>query len=144
MIMDSLLEFSKGQVVAASGLSTNVAKVFANGQPNPLVDLGVGEDTWFVVQLAKDNTATSGTLTVALQTSDVSAMTSPVTLVSSPQVDISTLKDGRIFAVRLPSAGYKDYLAVAYTGGAAGLAVDAFIVKDLQVNIPYESGSHIV
>ena len=141
MRLDDLLVFSDQQAVSAAGLSARVSNIFANGQPNTRVDLGIGEPVWLVVQLAKTNTAVSGTLKVALQTSDTSDMASPVTLSESGEVDIAELDDGRIGVVLMPSAGYKKYLGLHYTpGSATGLVVDAFIVKDLQANTPYKSG----
>lgn len=144
MYLDSLLEFSVNQALAADAQSDNAINMFANGQPNAVVDLGIGEDTWLSVQLANTNTADSGTLTVELVTSDDSAMGSPVVLATSGAVDLSEVKDGRVWRVRLPSAAYRKYLALNYKiTSATGLVVDAFINKDIDGNTPYASGYSI-
>ena len=142
MYVDKLLEFSDGQAVTATGLSENVANIFVNGSPNPVVDAGAGEPLWLVVSLAQPGA--TGTLNVALETSDQSDMTGSTVLLTSGAVDLSTVK-GNIVAVRLPLGDYKKYLAVRYTAtNPADLFVNAFITTDIDANRAYAAGSTIV
>lgn len=97
MIIDSYLEFSDGQAFA-SGASTNI------------LDLKVGGDTMdhelMVVAKAIGSGASSASLTVALQTSDDEAFSSPTTL--------ATVTGTGKVAFRMPR-GAKRYLRLNYT-----------------------------
>ncbi|UQO04992.1 hypothetical protein L0Z13_11620 [Burkholderia multivorans] len=76
MIIDSLLEFSRAQALTATGASTNIIDLGSDR------DIGPGQPLWAViaVQVAADNTTGDETYSIALQTDDNAAFSSPTTI----------------------------------------------------------------
>lgn len=144
MILDKSNEFSDGQAVTATAVSTNVIELNPSGS-NPVQDIGAGEPVWLVVQA--DETATAGgeaTVTVTLESSDAAGLTSPTVHYSSGAKALASLTAGsELVRIRLPGGDYKRYLGVRYTVGTGPLTAgkfSAFIVKDAQANRAYASG----
>lgn len=146
MILDKTEEFSDGQAVTATAVSTNVIDTNPSGK-NPIVDLGDGEpDVWLVVQV--DETATAAgaaTVTVSLESdSTANLATSPTVHYTSAAIPIANLTAGKeVVRVKLPGGDYERYLGVRYTVGTGPLTAgkfSAFIVKDAQGRKVYKSG----
>ena len=143
MIIDSLLEFSKKQNITASALSDNVSCIFTEGSPNKEADIGNGEPVWLVVSLVGGGAAPTGKLSVELLTDTKSDMSTAQAIATSGELDVASVKAGQpLWAVRLPSAKYKKYIALRYkpNGALANVIVNAFITKDADANVAHASG----
>lgn len=148
MILDKTNEFSDGQAVTASAISTNVIDLNPSGANNE-VDIGAGEPVWLVVQV--DETAAAAgaaTVTVSLESSAAPGMTSARTHATTGAVALANLTAGsEIARLRLPGGDYLRYLGVRYTVGTGPLTggrFSAFIVKDAQANKAYASGYSVL
>lgn len=106
MIFDRNMQVSTSQVVTASGLSTDVLDLKQDR------DIGIGQPV-FLIANVKAVSGTTPTIQVAIQTADNAAMTSPVTLVSSPSVAATA---NMLIVVPLPRTNLR-YLAAYYTVG---------------------------
>lgn len=147
MIIDSLLEFSKKQSVTAAVLSSNVSCIIANGSPNKDVDIGNGDPVWLVVMLASGSAVPTGKISVELLTDEKSDMSTAQVITASGDKDVAKLKAGQpLWAVCLPSARYKKYIALRYkpNGAVTDVAVNAFVTKDVEANIAHASSVTIV
>lgn len=147
MILDKTNEFSDGQTVTATAISTNVIDLNPSGA-NDELDIGAGEPVWLVVQV--DETATAAgaaTVTVSLESSAAPGMTSPRTHITTGAVALADLTAGsEIARFRLPGGDYLRYLGVRYTVGTGPLTAgkfSAFIVKDAQSTKTYASGYEV-
>lgn len=136
MILDKTNEFSDGQTVTATAISTNVIDLNPSGA-NDELDIGAGEPVWLVVQV--DETATAAG--AALDSSDT------VTVAAPAAVALADLTAGsEIARFRLPGGDYLRYLGVRYTVGTGPLTAgkfSAFIVKDAQSTKTYASGYEV-
>lgn len=149
MILDKELEFSDGQAVTSTAISTNVIDLGATD--NTLRDIGTGQDVYLVVQTrtAATDTSSDATLTVTLESD------STANLATSATVHFSTgalafaafsVAGTAIAVVRLPNALYRRYLGVRYTVASGPLTAgqfDAFLTKDIQAFRPYLNNAPI-
>lgn len=141
MYLDKQLEFSDGQAVTATAISTNVVDLISNSSgKNPLRDIGTGQDMYLVVitRTAATDTSSDATLTVSLESD------STENLATSATVHFSTgtlafagfSAAGTVLAaVKLPKGEYERYLGVRYTVGAGPLTAgnfDAFLTTDVD------------
>lgn len=141
MYLDSRLEFSDGQAVTATAISTNVVDLISNASgKNPVRDIGTGEDVYLVVitRTAATDSGSDATLAVSLESD------STENLATSPTVHFTTgtLAFGAfsaagtvLAAVKLPSGNYERYLGVRYTVAAGPLTAgnfDAFLTTDVD------------
>jgi hypothetical protein len=141
MYLDSRLEFSDGQAVTATAISTNVVDLISNASgKNPVRDIGTGEDVYLVVitRTAATDSGNDATLAVSLESD------STENLATSPTVHFTTgaLAFGAfsaagsvLAAVKLPSGNYERYLGVRYTVASGPLTAgnfDAFLTTDVD------------
>lgn len=140
MIIDSLLEFSKGQAPTSTGdtVSTNVVDTGAAH------DEGIGEPMYLHIGVTEGVTSGgSATVAFALQTSADNASWSDVVVTKA--YNVADLTAGKQIAVRLP-IGLQRYIRVAYRIGTAALtggAFNAYLVKDVSAQAYYASGFSI-
>lgn len=138
MIIDSLLQFSPTpQAITATAASVDQIDLGPLGQGQTIRDIGVGGDAYLVVKtVAGFNNLTS--LTVALQTDDNAAFSSPVTLWTSQAILLAQLTANRqllVFSLKGAQGPYERFIRLNYT--VAGTAptqgsVEAFITLDAQ------------
>lgn len=143
MIFDAQLKLSDAQAVTATALSTNVIAWPDNGTVHGEAaaiarDLGKGVPIPLLIQVVEDF-ATLTSLTITVETSANSNMTSSTVLVSSPAIPAATLKAGYRPAIPsvLPEQAVGKYFAVRYTvAGSAATAgkITAGIVAGVQTN----------
>jgi hypothetical protein len=141
MYLDSRLEFSDGQAVTATAISTNVVDLISNASgKNPVRDIGTGEDVYLVVitRTAATDSGSDATLAVSLESD------STENLATSPTVHFTTgaLAFARfspagavLAAVKLPSGDYERYLGVRFTVASGPLTAgnfDAFLTTDVD------------
>jgi hypothetical protein len=141
MYLDSRLEFSDGQAVTATAISTNVVDLISNASgKNPVRDIGTGEDVYLVVitRTAATDSGSDATLAVSLESD------STENLATSPTVHFTTgalafaafSAAGTVLAaVKLPSGNYERYLGVRYTVASGPLTAgnfDAFLTTDVD------------
>ncbi|SOE49124.1 Bbp16 family capsid cement protein [Orrella dioscoreae] len=148
MILDKTNEFSDGQVVTATAISTNVIDLNPSAS-NLEQDIGAGEPVWLVVQV--DQTATAAgaaTVAVSLESSAAPGLTSARTHITTGALALGALTAGsEIARFRLPGGDYLRYLGVRYTVATGPLTAgsfSAFIVKDAQANKAYASGYQVL
>lgn len=143
MIFSAQQEFSNNQAVTATAISTNVIDLGAPGTPfgaaAPLRrDIGKGNE---VAVLAQVTTAfaTLTSLTVTLETSDNSDLSSPTVLATSVAVLAADLVPGKRLTLRvLPEGVTGRYLGLRYTvagSSATSGNIQAGIVTGVQSNL---------
>lgn len=116
MFLDSTLEFSKGQVLSASGVSTDKVDLSSDR------DIGVGRQLYVIFQLtqAADGANSNETYKADLQTSVNSAFTTPINIgsVTIPRGD----PVGSQYSIGFPFNN-KRYIRVNYTLGGTSPSV---------------------
>ncbi|WCE04429.1 Bbp16 family capsid cement protein [Pseudoxanthomonas sp. JBR18] len=127
MFLDAKNEFSTAQTIATA-VSTNVIDL------TPLKaaarDVGVGQPVYLVLTTPTTLAGTSPTVTVAIQTDDNAAFSSPAVLATSAALIPAAFAAGPV-VIPLPS-GAEKYLRLSYTTGGtvsagtitAGLTLD--------------------
>lgn len=143
MIIDKELQFADGTwapTATGDNISPNVLDTGPlGGSPtaNTGRDLGRGENLYLCITVK--TTVTSGgsaTVDFRLRTAAAAALTaSPVDLVGTGALAISTLVAGKQIYIRLPIGAYQRYVGVNANIGTAVLTAGAFeaeIVKDDQ------------
>lgn len=123
MYIDSLLEFSRAQALSASGASTNIIDLGSDR------DIGPGRPLWVVVSpsVAADNTTGDETYSIALQTDDNAAFSSPTTIATVAPA-AAALTAGSRFVIGMPFANER-YLRLNYTlgGTTPSVTLNAFL-----------------
>ncbi|MCW3505653.1 Bbp16 family capsid cement protein [Burkholderia cenocepacia] len=123
MYIDSLLEFSRAQALSASGASTNIIDLGSDR------DIGPGRPLWVVVAVAvaADNTTGDETYSIALQTDDNAAFSSPTTIATLAPAAAS-MPAGSRFVIGMPFANER-YLRLNYTlgGTTPSVTLNAFL-----------------
>ncbi|MDR8077840.1 hypothetical protein KPA96_19480 [Burkholderia cenocepacia] len=123
MYIDSLLEFSRAQALSASGASTNIIDLGSDR------DIGPGRPLWVVVAVAvaADNTTGDETYSIALQTDDNAAFSSPTTIATVAPAAAS-LPAGARLVIGMPFANER-YLRLNYTlgGTTPSVTLNAFL-----------------
>ncbi|MCO1435445.1 hypothetical protein L0Z13_11285 [Burkholderia multivorans] len=123
MIIDSLLEFSRAQALTATGASTNIIDLGSDR------DIGPGQPLWAViaVQVAADNTTGDETYSIALQTDDNAAFSSPTTIATVAPA-AAAMTAGARFVIGMPFANER-YLRLNYTlgGTTPSVTLNAFL-----------------
>jgi len=140
MILDKQEQLSLAQsIVSAAGdvVSTNVYDTGA------AADVGIGEEMYIVVKTVAAVVGAGATVQAVLQTDDNVGFASPREFPLTGALAPAALgANTEIVKQRLP-IGLERYLRVVYrVAGAATTAgtADAFLVKDVQANVPYASG----
>ena len=120
MYIDSLLEFSRAQVLSGSAPSQNVIDLGSDR------DIGPGRPLWIVIALASDAVAT-GTYKFALETDDNVGFGSP-TEIASVSPAVASLKAGRRLVLGMPFENER-YLRLNNTlgGTSPGVTINAFL-----------------
>lgn len=123
MIIDSLLNVSRSQVVTANAASTDVIDTGAGQQP-----IGPGERVWLICVI-KAVSGTSPTLQISLQSATDAAFTTPITGVSSGV--IAPPVAGQRIALAVPMTNAR-FLRANYTvgGTSPSFTIDAFLSDD--------------
>lgn len=137
MYIDSLLEFSRSQVLTATAPSTNAIDLGSDR------DIGPGRSLWVVVCVGVAADATTGdeTYAVALQTDDNSAFSSPTTIASVAPA-AAALGAGQRVVIGMPFANER-YLRLNYTlgGTTPSVTLSAFLTdQDPASWQPYPDG----
>lgn len=131
MLQDKNWVFSSEQTTATTGPSTDSANFGA------AADWAKGQPLFFVVNVttAVASTATTTTVTFALQTATESTFSSPTTLFTTAAINkVSLTAKAQPVVVSVPH-GAQQYLRAYYTAaGAAQSAgkVDAFLVREVE------------
>ena len=123
MYIDSLLEFSRAQALTASGASTNIIDLGSDR------DIGPGRPLWVVVAAAgaARNTTGAETYSIALQTDDNAAFSSPTTIATVAPAAASLTAGARL-VIGMPFANER-YLRLNYTlgGTTPSVTLNAFL-----------------
>lgn len=146
MIADKLLQFSDAQVLAATGVSTNVVDTWAHngGQASHIAD---GEPMAIVIAptVSADSTTGDETYAVEVQSSTDEAFTAPVThgTLTIPAAKLVAGK-GMPF-MGLPGGEYNRYIRLRYVlgGTTPSVTLDAFLTALSMIpkyNKYYKSG----
>jgi hypothetical protein len=133
MLLDNQLIFSSsntypetGQVIAATGVSTNVVDMGAAR------DLGAGEPLWLLVEFLA--ITSNATLVVAIKGADTADMlTNPITVDQYPLI---TPTAGTFFGMRINPGPPKRFFQLSYTlagGTGPSMSISAALVKDIQI-----------
>lgn len=111
MYIDSLLEFSRAQALAASAASTNIIDLGSDR------DIGPGRPLWVIVQaaVAADHTTGDETYQLDLQTDDNAAFGSPTTIATLAPA-AANIPAGARFVIGMPFTNER-YLRLNYTLG---------------------------
>lgn len=142
MILDIQNEFSDGQAVTSTAISTNVIDL---GSTNTLKDIGAGESVYLVVQtiVAATDTSSDATLTVSLESDSTENLATSATVhfTTGALAFAAFSPAGTVLAaVRLPVGSYERYLGVRYTVASGPLTAgnfDAFLTKDYGKFLSY-------
>lgn len=142
MILDKENEFSDGQAVTATAISTNVIDL---GATNTLKDVGAGEPVYLVVQtiVAATDASSDATLAVTLESDSTADLATSATVhfTTGTLAFAAFSPAGTVLAaVRLPIGSYERYLGVRYTVTAGPLTAgnfDAFLTKDYGKFLSY-------
>lgn len=130
MIQDALLQFSDAQALTATGVSTNVIDLWANGNgQNANIMDGTPMAVMIAPSVGADSTTGDETYAVQLQTDDNSGFASPTTL-GQFTFTAAQLKAGISPAYfGLPGGAYERYLRLNYVlgGTTPSMTVDAFL-----------------
>ncbi|HEX6215296.1 MAG TPA: hypothetical protein VFZ38_10780 [Vicinamibacterales bacterium] len=146
MMFDSHNEFSDGQAVTATAISTNVIDLYPMAdQADATRDIGTGEAVYVAIMTSTTITdAGSDATLVATLESDSTAnlATAPVVHLSSGTLAFATYATAGslILVARLPAGRYKRFLGVRYTvasGPFTGGSIDAFLTHDAQLYRAY-------
>ncbi|KVE99267.1 Bbp16 family capsid cement protein [Burkholderia vietnamiensis] len=123
MYIDSLLEFSRAQALTASAASSNIIDLGSDR------DIGPGRPLWVVVAAAvsADNTTGDETYSIALQTDDNAAFSSPTTIATVAPAAASLTAGARL-VIGMPFANER-YLRLNYTlgGTTPSVTLNAFL-----------------
>ena len=141
MISDANLKLSAAQAVTATALSTNVIAWPDLGTPYgedaaPTRELGTGTPIPLLIQVTTAF-ATLTDLTITIETSANSDMTSSTVLASTPAIPAASLVAGYrpALAAVMPEQASGKYFAVRYTVGGSNAtagAITASIVAGVQ------------
>lgn len=143
MYVDKYAEFSDGQAVTATAISTNVMDLNPAFKLNTTgVDIGTGQDVYFVLQAdAAATAAGAATVVVTLESSAAAGLTSSTVHLTSKTFALTDLTAGKtLMAVKLPTDTYLRYLGVRYTVATGPLTAgsfSAFLTTDVQAYRAY-------
>lgn len=142
MFLSKQDEFSDGQVVTSSAISTNVIDLTLGQSGLTTIDIGNGEDIFLVIMVDTTVTQTgSGTVTFTLESDSTANLATSATVHwTSGAIPKATLvAEYRVVAMRLPLGDYERYLGVRYTVSETLLtgAFSAFLTKDPQAASKY-------
>lgn len=145
MILDKQLEFSDGQAITATAISTNVVDTLPGAtNPNLTQNLGGFQGAFLVIQVDNAFTGTGVTLSISLESdSTANLATSPTVHYSSGAIAQADLTADFYIAIPLPYGSYEKYLGVRYTvaGTSPSGTVSAFITRDVQAWQAYATAS---
>lgn len=141
MYVDKQAEFSDGQAVTATAISTNVMDLISNSSgKNALRDIGTGQDVYLVVMttVAATDTGSDATLAVTLESDSTADLATSATVhFSTGTLAFAAFSPAGtvLAAVKLPKGEYERYLGVRYTVASGPLTAgnfDAFLTTDVD------------
>lgn len=141
MYIDKQAEFSDGQAVTSTAISTNVMDLISNESgKNALRDIGTGQDVYLVVltRTAATDTSSDATLTVSLESDSTADLATSATVhYTTGALAFATFSPAgaELAAVKLPKGNYERYLGVRYTVASGPLTAgnfDAFLTTDVD------------
>lgn len=140
MILDTQETFSEGQSIAAAAGDVVSTNVYDTGAAH---DVGIGEPLYLYGRIGTAVVGVGASVQAVLQTDDNVGFATPREFPITGAVGVASLgANAEFFKYRLP-VGLERYLRIVYriTGATttAGTA-SAYIVKDVQANVPYASG----
>ena len=144
MILSAQQLFSDDQAITATAISTNVIDLGVAGTPFGAVaalnqDVGKGAKIPILVQITEDFThGTSADLTITVEASAASGLTSPVVLAEETIAFADLVTGKTMFNQVVPDGADLRYLGVRYTsssGSFTGGKVTAGITMGNQTNI---------
>jgi hypothetical protein len=142
MILDSSLQLALAQAVTASALSANVIDI------GSARNIGAGEDLYLYIQATTGVTAAgNATVNFQLQTDATPALPTPVTVLDSGAVPIASLGANSCLKFRIPTAAFKEFVALNFLVTNGPLTTGAFtavIALDVPDNTIYPSGFNIM
>jgi hypothetical protein len=141
MYVDKHNEFSDGQAVTVTAISSNVFDLISNSSgKNPLRDIGTGQNVYLVVmtRTAATDASSDATLTVTLESDSTADLATSATVhFSTAALAFAAFSPAGavLAAVKLPAGNYERYLGVRYTVAAGPLTAgnfDAFLTTDVD------------
>lgn len=143
MIFDRQNMFSDGQQISGTSATGSTDCIDLGpfysgvGGANLVKDLGVGEDVYLQVT-ASGVSGTSPTVTIAIETDDNAAFSSPATLASYGPIALPAA-GGHVFHVCLPFGDYQQFVRLKFTqGGTSPVATyKAALVRGVQATRNY-------
>lgn len=141
MILDRENSFSNGQALSGAGATASTDSIDFGA----VRQIGVGEQLYIVLNVPVAAGGTTPTLTVALQTDDNSAFSSPTAVFTSPTYAAAALGAGAQFVYPLPVTGMERHARLNYTLGGTSptITVDAHLVTRAQLATMYPGGFSI-
>ena len=137
-IIDAQTLFCDGQVITgtAATVSTNVLDLTPLATGNLGRNLSVGEDLFLQVNVGSV-TGTSPTTSIAIQTDNTEAFSTPVVLATLPTTSLAAT--GNVILARLPVGLYEAYLRLSITqGGTSPVGTyKAALVRGAQLQTQY-------
>lgn len=121
-------ELSDAQAVTATAVSTNVWNSNPGSTQNSTIDVS-GQDCPLFLNFNVDTTTVSAgstTLTITLESSANTSLTSSTTHWTSTAIAKATLVAGYGFSVPLPPGSYKQYVGARYTVAVADFSAGKF------------------
>lgn len=137
MLMSKQDEFSSGQAVTSTAISTNVIDLLPGGD-NSLTDLGNGCCTELVIQCTEAAAAVGeATVTFSLESDSTADLATSATVhFSTAAIGKASLTAGtEVARFKLPAGSYERYLGVRYTVATGPLTAgkfNAFLTPNAQ------------
>lgn len=151
MFLDQKLVFSDGQAITSTAISTKVIEIAK--APNLNRDIGVGEPLWVMVttKAALTDVGNDATLTVSLEVGIDATLASSQVLAQSAIRPFATinLPGSLIWVTQIPPRLFTNdraHMGLRYTvaaGPFTGGSINAFMTKDIQRFLAYQSNSPI-
>lgn len=141
MIVDRENAFSQSQALTGTSLVSSTDWI----DLSQIRQVGVGEDLYLVLNFEAAPGGTTPTITVALQTDDNAAFSSPATVITYMSA-VSTPAASTQLVFPLPYQGLERFVRLAYTQGGTSptTTVSAHIVHTPQYDIKTPGGFTVV
>ncbi len=144
MLIDRQNEFSDGQVLTTTAISTNVIDTLPGSSfTNVVQNLGGFEGSAFLVVQTDGAFAGGTSLAISLESdSTANLATSPTVHYNSGPILLAALTASKtLLVIPLPYGDFERYLGLRYTivgaMSGAGSAISAFLTRDVQAWKPY-------
>lgn len=141
MIVDRENAFSQSQALTGTALVASTDTIDLSS----VRQIGVGEDIYLVLNFEAAPGGTTPTITVALQTDDNSAFSSPATVITYMNA-VTTPAASSQLVFPLPAQGLERHVRLAYTQGGTSptTTVSAHLVLNPQFDIKLPSGFSVL